>query len=105
MPINLLKEFIKLESKSSVLLLIAVFMAVALANSPWSSVYGGLIEHSFEWSLSHFHVKLSIAGLVNDGLMTLFFLLISLEVKRGFLVGELNSRKKAALPFIASFGG
>jgi len=105
MAINLLKEFVKLESKSSVLLLLAVFMAVALANSPWSWVYAAWIEHPFAFSLSHFQAHFSLASIVNDGLMTVFFLLISLEVKRGFLIGELNSRKKAALPFIASFGG
>lgn len=105
MPINLLKDFIKLESKSSVLLLMAAFLAVVVANSPYGESYATILEYPLQFPLPYLQFTTSIKLLVNDGLMTLFFLLISLEVKRGFLIGELNSRKKAALPFIASLGG
>ncbi|HSW71597.1 MAG TPA: Na+/H+ antiporter NhaA [Gammaproteobacteria bacterium] len=105
MPIQRLKDFIKLESKSSALLLGAVFFAIFLANSPWRSFYENLIEYPLHFSGGPFEAATSLKLIVNDGLMTIFFLLISLEVKRGFLVGELNSIKKAALPLIASLGG
>jgi NhaA family Na+:H+ antiporter len=105
MPINMLKAFIQLETKSSVLLLAAAFLAIILANSPFGVFYERLIDFSFSFVLPYFSFTTSLKLLVNDGLMTLFFLLISLEVKRGLLIGELNSSKKAALPFIASLGG
>jgi len=105
MPINALKKFVNLESKSSILLLVSALCAVLIANSPWNLNYEYFINYSLGFSLPYFQVSTTVKLLVNDGLMTLFFLLISLEVKRSMLIGELNSRKKASLPLIASIGG
>jgi NhaA family Na+:H+ antiporter len=105
MPINRFREFIKLESKSSILLLIAAVIAICISNSPWSSVYTDFINYPLILSFQQGQLTTSIKLLVNEGLMTIFFFLIGLEIKRGVLIGELNSRKKVLLPFLASVSG
>ena len=105
MPINFLREFIKLESRSSVILIISALIAVIIANSSWQDTYINLLNHSFKFQTFNISIMTSFKQVVNEGLMTFFFLLISLELKREFLIGELNTRKKALLPFIASIGG
>lgn len=93
MPLRLFRRFIQLESASSIILFAAALFALLLANSPWQTYYQTLLS------------KFSVELVINDGLMTLFFLLVSLEIKRELLIGELNTRTKALLPGIAAIGG
>lgn len=94
-----------------VLLLFAALMAAVVANSSFAPHYYGFL--SLEVSLqvgdlnlfSHNGHPLTVLQLINDGLMTVFFLSVGLEIKRELLVGELSSFRKASLPFIAACGG
>lgn len=88
-----LRRFIATESGGSALLLSAAVVALALANSPWST---GYLEF---WSRRSVHVG------VNEGLMSLFFFVVGLEIKREFRGGELADRRVAALPVCAALGG
>lgn len=105
MPITLFREFIKLESASGIILIVAALLALIIANSPWQPFYLLLFNYSLPIALGHMKFHVSFNHIINDGLMTLFFLLVSLEVKRELIIGELNSRIKATLPLIAAIGG
>jgi len=92
-----LLKFIQIESSSSLVLAIATILAMVLANSGFSHSYFDVLNrHFFHLSISHW---------INDGLMTVFFFLVGLEIKREMSVGELNSLKKASFPVAAAFGG
>lgn len=90
-------RFVRSEQASSILLIGATALALALTNSAAGSAY-----LSF-WA-SHV-AGLSLAHWVNDGLMAVFFLLIGLELERELYVGELSEAKKALLPMFAAIGG
>lgn len=98
MSISYLRNFINLEASSGIVLLIAAFIAMILANSPWSSVYNHILTHPWFFSFS-------LLNIINEVLMSFFFLVVSLEIKRELLIGELNSISRAALPMIAALGG
>lgn len=85
-------KFINTENAGSVLLLGMVVVAMAWANSPYAASYS-------LWHTPAMHL------LVNDGLMSLFFLVIGIELKREICEGELCTRKKATLPLVGAFGG
>lgn len=105
MSINLFREFIKLESASGILLFGAMILALIFANSPFYSAYDTLFNSTFLIELSNWHFRSSLNVCINDGFMTIFFLLVSLEIKRELIQGELNTRKKALLPLFAALGG
>jgi len=100
-----LSRFIKLETSSSIILFIATVAALILANSPLSDVYIDFWNNYITISLPGFELSKPILKWINDGLMVIFFFLIGLEIKREFIVGELNSFKKASLPIFAAIGG
>lgn len=83
------------EAKGGLALLCAGLCAFILANSPLSDFYQ---------SLGHFSEP-SLLFFVNEGLMTLFFLVVGLEIRREIVEGELNSFAKSALPAVAALGG
>ena len=93
--LRFLEKFLKMESSSGLLLAGATIVAMLLAN--FSSAYFPILEAKF--------FGLSVHHWVNDGLMTLFFFVVGMEIKRELLVGELASRKKAFLPMAAALGG
>lgn len=96
-----LNHFIQLETSGGILLGIATFAALFLANSPLHNYYQNLLAYTF--SLGKLHI--SFLHFINDGLMTVFFFLVSLEIKRELIQGELNSLQKALLPTMAAIGG
>lgn len=95
---SLISKFLHLESSSGICLLLATFIALFFANSPWSAGYEAI-----------FHAPILLAKpllfWINDGLMTFFFLLVGLELKREFVIGELADRRQVILPSIAALGG
>ncbi|HYG20329.1 MAG TPA: Na+/H+ antiporter NhaA [Ohtaekwangia sp.] len=94
---NLFSEFFESERAGSMVLIVCTAVSLALANSAWHESYLGL------W---HFEIaNHSVTHWINDGLMTIFFLLIGLELEREVYIGELSSLKKALLPIVAAVGG
>jgi Na+:H+ antiporter, NhaA family len=108
-PIEMLagsfRKFFRLESSSGVLLLLAMAAALAWANSPWSDSYFHILELPIGFQAGGFAYSHSLHHWINDGLMTLFFFVVGLEIKREMVAGELASVKRAAFPMIAALGG
>ena len=101
----MLKEFLRLEAAAGVLLFLAAMLALALANSPLSTLYGGLLGTTVAVQVGALVVSKPLLLWINDGLMAVFFFLIGLEVKREVLEGELSSRAQIALPGLGAVGG
>ncbi len=99
------QKFVKTESSAGILLFVAAVIALIWANSPYGRYYEGLWQYKIGISFYNFELKKPILLWINDGLMTIFFFLIGLELKRELLIGEINTLKKAAFPFIAALGG
>ena len=105
MPFRTLREFIKLESSGGIVLFIAAVVALALDNSPAHPYYQALFKLPVSLHLGALQISKPLLLWINDGLMTIFFLLVGLEIKREMFVGELNSLSKASLPGFAAVGG
>ncbi|MCA9350470.1 Na+/H+ antiporter NhaA [Candidatus Saccharibacteria bacterium] len=89
------------ERKASILLLLVAIIALILANSAWSSNYFEIVNNK----VSFLGVTLSLQHWVNEGLMALFFLMVSIEIKRELIDGELKGWKRASFPVVAAIGG
>ena len=100
-----LREFLATETAGAALLLLGAVVAMIWANSPWEASYHHLWETQLGVSLGAHHFSLDLQGWVNDGLMSLFFLVVGLEIKRELVEGELASFRRAALPAVAALGG
>lgn len=106
-----MRNFSSTDTAASVLLFLAAISAAIIANSSFAPVYQEFLNHELNLQigrlnlLSHGGENLRVIEFINDGLMTIFFLLVGLEIKRELLVGELSSFGKAVLPFIAACGG
>lgn len=99
------REFLRLEASSGILLLAAAVAAMAFANSPWSGAYEGLLAIPVELRAGSFEIAKPLLLWINDGLMAVFFFLVGLEIKREFLEGHLADRSQAVLPALAALGG
>lgn len=99
------QKFVKIESFSGVLLMIATLIALVWANSQFGDSYQSLWQYKLGFTSPHFELNKPLILWVNDGLMAIFFFLIGLEIKREFLIGELNSIKKIAFPLFGALGG
>jgi len=99
------QKFIKAESLAGMLLFGATIIALLWANSPYGASYENLWQYEIGISFQEYELKKPLILWINDGLMSIFFFLIGLELKRELLIGEINSLKKAAFPFIAALGG
>ena len=92
-------------SLSGVMLLVSAAVALLWANSPFAETYFGLLEQRIDVGPAAHPLSLTVLEWLNDGLMAVFFLLVGLEIKREFLVGELASPRQATLPIAAALGG
>lgn len=102
---SFIKNFIQQESFSGMLLVFTAFMAIVVANSPFSPYYTLLIDTPVTISIATFEIAKPLLLWVNDGLMAVFFFLIGLELKREFIEGELSNKKNIMLPAIGAIGG
>ena len=96
------KYFFKLESASGLVLLFAAVIALFVSNSSLGENYFKILESYFTLGTEDFGLKLSVLHWINDVLMAVFFFLVSLEIKREFVKGELSNPKQAMLPIIGS---
>jgi NhaA family Na+:H+ antiporter len=98
-------EFVRWGPSAGALLLLATVVAIALANSPLGPAVAALWQQTFGFTLGDTGFRMSLQHWVNDGLLTVFFLVVGLEIKREFTIGHLTSRQSAALPIAAAIGG
>ena len=103
--ISPLADFFKQESASGKLIVLASLVGLLIANSPWGKSYFEILESTFSFSLSAFSFEMNLIHFINDGLMTIFFFVVGLEIKRELVEGHLSTLKNAALPFFAAIGG
>jgi NhaA family Na+:H+ antiporter len=98
-------DFMNWTPSSGILLLFATLLALALSNTALAPSLAVLWQRDvgFVWDSGGF--TLPLIRWVNDGLLTIFFLVVGLEIKREFTVGQLSSRRLAAMPIAASLGG
>ena len=99
------KYFFKLEAASGLVLLFAAIIALYISNSIFSSDYFKILNTYITFGVKSFGLKLSVLHWINDVLMAIFFFLVSLEIKREFIQGELSNPKQALLPIIGAVGG
>jgi NhaA family Na+:H+ antiporter len=99
------KYFFKLESSSGFLLLFAAILALIISNGSLSENYFSILQKYLTLGTKNFGLKLSVIHWINDVLMAIFFFLVSLEIKREFIQGELSNPKQALLPIIGAVGG
>src|SRR5581483_9800277 len=100
-----LQSFLETEVASGAVLLAALVIALVWANSPARGAYEHLWSRHLLVRLGRWGVGDEVRGWIRDGLMTLFFLVAGLEIKRELLTGELRNRRAAMLPAGAALGG
>ncbi|MEM7300308.1 MAG: Na+/H+ antiporter NhaA [Pseudomonadota bacterium] len=100
-----IQSFIRLEASGGIVLILAMLVALALANSGMAGLYEGFLSTNLRVGIGTFEISKPALLWINDGLMAIFFFLVGLEIKREVLSGELSSVDKALLPLIAAIGG
>tara|TARA_R110000850_G_scaffold30618_5_gene84091 strand:+ start:353 stop:1690 length:1338 start_codon:yes stop_codon:yes gene_type:complete len=100
-----LGKFLHIEAASGIVLLVFALTALILANSPFSEGFLAFWKTPVGFNAGDYHVSHSLRHWINDGLMTIFFFVVGLEVKREMVMGELRSLRQATLPVAAAIGG
>jgi NhaA family Na+:H+ antiporter len=100
-----IRVFFRREAASGVVLFASTAAALLWANSPWRGLYQRILETRLPLGSGPWAAAFSVHALVNDGLMSLFFFVVGMEIKRELLTGALNSARKALLPAVAALGG
>ena len=98
-------DFARWAPAAGLLLLFATILAVLLTNSPIGAVFQAFWQQKFAIQFGDGSFSLPLIRWVNDGLLSVFFLVVGLEIKREFSVGHLSNRRAAALPVAAALGG
>jgi NhaA family Na+:H+ antiporter len=98
-------RFLQIEASSGLLLLASAVVALVWANSPWSASYTELWSTEISVAVGSYSITEDLRHWVNDGLMTLFFFVVGLELKQELVTGHLSSTRRAVLPGIAALGG
>ena len=102
---NPLARFLRIEALAGAGLLLCALIALVLANSTWSASFLSFWETRAGLSLGEIEFSRSLKHWINDALMTLFFFVVALELKREIVLGELRNPRLAALPLAAALGG
>jgi NhaA family Na+:H+ antiporter len=98
-------RFFQVEAAGGLVLLACVLAALVLANSPWAADFTRLWQTPFRVGVPGFELDKPLLLWINDGLMTIFFFVVGLEIKRELVVGELRDPRKVMLPVVAALGG
>lgn len=104
-PFKFIRDFIKLETSAGIILFAAAVFAMAIDNSSLSASYTHFFKIIISVSIDNISLSKPLLHWINDGFMTIFFMLVGLEIKREMLEGELNTVPKTMLPAIAAMGG
>ena len=99
------RDFFQQEAASGIVLLVCAVLAMAVANSGWGEAYAHWLHEAMALGPAAWGLTMSRLHWVNDGLMTIFFLVVGLEIKREFLFGELRSPAAMLLPIAGAIGG
>ena len=102
---KVIRDFLKLESASGLLLMAAALLAILADNSPLKPLYDALMSTPVELRIGALELAKPLLLWVNDGLMAVFFFLVGLELKRELLEGELSEPGQITLPIFAALGG
>lgn len=101
-----LQQFMSREKSAGIVLGVSIVVAMVLANSPWGESYLALFEHKLGfWFNGEPYLYHSLHHWINDGLMSMFFFVVGLELKREFIGGELSDVRNVLLPAGAAVGG
>ena len=101
----LFKEFFQSQQSAGILLVLATVASLLIANSSAGPSYIAFWSQKVGLPSHQFHLEHSITEWINDALMTVFFLLVGLEIERELFIGELSDRKRALLPMMGALGG
>ncbi|WP_104698065.1 MULTISPECIES: sodium/proton antiporter NhaA [unclassified Helicobacter] len=102
---SMLLSFIRSETFSGIFLFISMVLALLTANSSFAEQYFSFWHYDFGFTFNDYFIGFDIQHWVNDVLMSFFFLMVGLEIKREFLIGELSGLQKAIFPVVAAIGG
>jgi NhaA family Na+:H+ antiporter len=102
---NMFQRFMHSQVSGSIVLIAATIIALVWANSPWGAFYYELSHTYVGVHFGDWNFELTLSHWIKDGLMTIFFFVVGLEIKREIVVGELSSIDKAMLPVCAAIGG
>lgn len=100
-----IRDFLRHESASGIILMGMAVLALVAANSPLRSWYDLLLQIPVEIRIGALHIDKPLLLWVNDGLMAVFFFLVGLELKREIIEGELSEPSQVVLPAVAALGG
>lgn len=100
-----LRDFLATESAGGIAVVGAALLALLWANSPWQGSYRQFWATVLELRFGSFSLAMDLRELVNEALMTIFFLVVGLEIKREIVEGELRDPSRRALPVCAAVGG
>ncbi len=104
-PFASFREFFRLESTGGILLFVAAVLAMMFKNSPLATTYADFLVMPLQIRAGDLDLNKPLVFWVNDGLMAVFFLLVSLEIKREMMVGHLSKPSSLILPGVAAIGG
>src|SRR3954453_17202269 len=99
------RDYLSTETGGAAVLLTATIAALVWANSPWRDSYESFWTTELSIHLGGSSIAMNLREWVNQGLMTLFFLVVGLEAKRELDLGQLRERSRIAIPVVAALGG
>jgi Na+:H+ antiporter, NhaA family len=97
--------FLKTETGSGLLLVLAAVIAIVWANSPWGADYHALVDYALPIQFGPFQETKSIGEWIKSALMPIFFFVVGLEIKHEIFRGELSSPRRLVLPVVGALGG
>ena len=100
-----IRGFMQVEAAAGFVRLGCTAIDLYLADSEWAPGFHSLLQTPIGITLGGDRLIFPLEVWINDGLMTVFFFVVGLEIKREFVLGELRDRKQAALPLAAALGG
>ena len=102
---KLFVEFLESEQASGIILMLCTLTSIIIANSYFGKEYSDFWRAKVGFGIGGIVLKYSVETWINNGLMSIFFLLIGLEIERELYIGELSVLKNATLPIFAAVGG